>query len=302
MFYIILVFLGACSYGILSTIVKLAYGKGFIASEVIGSQLFFGCLMLWAGVLFFSRVKVNGTSTLKLMLVGLTVCMTSIFYYVSLQMIPASIAVVLLFQFTWIGVVLEAVVERAFPSREKLVSVGILMAGTLLAGAVFEQDGANLDMKGIMFGFLSALTFALFIFFSGRIAVEIPSLNRSAIIAAGSLISGFFILQPSFLVDGTLQEGLWIYGLLLGLFGLFIPTLFFAIGVPKIGSGLGTILGAAELPVAVLMSNAVLAETVTPLQWLGVALILLGIAFPQGMLYHQKKRKSVAQNFRHSSR
>ncbi|MDQ0245361.1 drug/metabolite transporter (DMT)-like permease [Bacillus fengqiuensis] len=293
MFYIVLVFLGACSYGILSTFVKLAYAKGFLASEVIGSQLFFGCLMLWCGVLFFSRVKVNGKSILKLMLVGLTVCTTSIFYYVSLQTIPASIAIVLLFQFTWIGVVLEAIVERAFPSREKLVSIGILTAGTLLAGAVFEQGESNLDIRGVMFGLSSALSFALFIFFSGRVSVQIPSLNRSAFIATGSLISAFLILRPSFLVDGTLQEGLWVYGLLLGLFGLFIPTLFFAMGVPKIGSGLGTIVGAAELPMAVFMSSVVLGETVTPLQWGGVVLILFGIAFPQWQLYHQKKRMPV---------
>lgn len=293
MLYIILVFLGACSYGILSTFVKLAYAKGFIASEVIGSQLFFGCLMLWGGVLFFSRVKVNGKSILKLMLVGLTVCMTSIFYYVSLQTIPASIAIVLLFQFTWIGVVLEAVVERAFPAPEKLVSIGILTAGTLLAGAVFGQGETNLDIRGIMFGLSSALTFALFIFFSGRVAVQIPSLNRSAFIATGSFISAFLILRPSFLVDGALQEGLWVYGLLLGLFGLFIPTLFFAIGVPKIGSGLGTIVGAAELPMAVFMSSVVLRETVTPLQWLGVILILLGIAFPQWKSYRQKKKMPI---------
>ncbi|WP_078409621.1 EamA family transporter [Priestia abyssalis] len=293
MLYIILVFLGACSYGILSTFVKLAYAKGFIASEVIGSQLFLGCLMLWFAVLCFSRIKVNGKAIVKLMLVGLTVCMTSIFYYISLQTIPASIAIVLLFQFTWIGVVLEAVVERAFPSREKLVSIGILTAGTLLAGAVFEHGEANLDIKGVVLGLLSALTFALFIFFSGRVSIQIPSLNRSAFIATGSFLSAFLILRPSFLVDGTFQEGLWKYGLLLGLFGLFIPTLFFAIGVPKIGSGLGTILGAAELPMAVFMSSVVLGETVTLLQWMGVVLILLGIAFPQWKLYYQKKRMPV---------
>lgn len=42
--YILLVFLGACSYGILSTIVKLAYGQGYSA-EVVGGQIFFGFVL-----------------------------------------------------------------------------------------------------------------------------------------------------------------------------------------------------------------------------------------------------------------
>lgn len=43
--YILLVFLGACSYGILSTIVKLAYGQGYSPAEVIGGQMFFGLVL-----------------------------------------------------------------------------------------------------------------------------------------------------------------------------------------------------------------------------------------------------------------
>lgn len=43
--------------------------------------------------------------------------------------------------------------------------------------------------------------------------------------------------------------------------------------------GLGTILTASELPVAVSMSALVLGEQVGMLQWIGVALILGGIAF-----------------------
>ena len=43
----ILVFLGACSFGVLSTIVKTAYGEGFVVGEITGSQTFFGFLFLW---------------------------------------------------------------------------------------------------------------------------------------------------------------------------------------------------------------------------------------------------------------
>ncbi|MCJ7983254.1 hypothetical protein MUB16_01810 [Priestia sp. OVL9] len=43
---------------------------------------------------------------------------------------------------------------------------------------------------------------------------------------------------------------------------------------------MGTILSASELPMAVIMSTLVLHETVTFLQWVGVIIILGGIAYP----------------------
>ncbi|MNW65137.1 EamA-like transporter family protein [compost metagenome] len=68
---------------------------------------------------------------------------------------------------------------------------------------------------------------------------------------------------------------------MLGLFGAFIPPVLFAIGVPHIGGGMAGILGAAELPVAVLLSSFVLHEQVSGLQWTGVVLVLLGVMLPE---------------------
>ena len=66
----------------------------------------------------------------------------------------------------------------------------------------------------------------------------------------------------------------------MGFFGSLVPPLLFNIGMPKIGSGLGTILSASELPTAVLMSTLVLHEAVTFSKWIGVIVILIGIAYP----------------------
>ena len=65
-----------------------------------------------------------------------------------------------------------------------------------------------------------------------------------------------------------------------GFFGSLVPPVLFNIGMPKVGSGLGTILSASELPTAVMMSTLILHEAVTYSQWFGVIMILCGIAFP----------------------
>lgn len=103
---------------------------------------------------------------------------------------------------------------------------------------------------------------------------------KSAIMTTGATLLIFIVLQPEFLFSSTLNNGLLKYGLITGIFGSLIPPLLFNIGMPKIGSGLGTTLSASELPTAVLMSTLVLNEAVTLSKWIGVIVILAGIAYP----------------------
>ncbi|MEB3103723.1 EamA family transporter [Ferviditalea candida] len=277
----VLVFLGACSYGVLSTFVKLAYHAGFTVQEVVGSQAFFGILLLWPMSWFFPRNKLTRKELISIMLVGSTIGLTAIIYYGSLQYLPASVSVVLLFQFTWIGVLIESLIDRQKPDRAKILSLILLFAGTILAAGLLEADTAHWTGIGILLGLLSALSYALFVIFSGRTANHVHPVVRSSIMAFSSLILVFIVFPPFFLWNGSLYAGLALWGFLLALFGIVIPTLFLTLGVPHTGGSLASILGAAELPTAVLMSSMVLGESVSSLQWLGVFVILSGIALPE---------------------
>lgn len=275
------VFLGACCFGILSTVVKLAYSKGFEFQEVMISQFGTGWLILLVLMLIFARKRITLKQFGRLACVGLCTCMTGVTYYLSLQSIPASIAVVLLFQFTWMGVVIEAIVNKKMPSRATLISVVILLVGTVLAGGIIGADQLQLNLKGTLLGLAAALMMALFVFFSGRVETQMSPITRSFYMSCGGLILLTIIFTPKVFMEVSLANGLWIYGLILGAFGVVLPVLLFALGAPKISTGLATILGAGELPVAVIVSMMVLGEHVSVLQWLGVFVILLGIAYPQ---------------------
>jgi drug/metabolite transporter (DMT)-like permease len=279
--YVLLVFLGACSYGSLSTVVKLGMKDGFRMQQLVGSQYLFGWCMLLLLVLLFSRKKLGLKIGVSLLGAGITISMTGIFYGFAVEQLPASIAIVLLFQFTWIGVVLEAVVDRKFPSREKVISMIILLIGTLLAGGVFEPRVGEMTTKGIIFGLLSGVSFAVYIFVSGRVATQVPALNKSLFMTTSAMIIIMIVFSPSFIYDGAITDGLWKYGLPLGVLGIVIPVVFFSIGVPKLGSGLGAIVGAAELPAAVVASVLILHEDVSMLRWVGILVVLIGIAAPQ---------------------
>ena len=297
----IFVFLGACSFGILSTIVKTAYGEGYTLGQVTGCQTFSGMLLLWGVYLLqkgmmkpktVNKDKDNNTTPAtkwwKVCLAGTFTGLVGIFYYQSVKLLPASIAIILLMQYLWISMVIEAIVFRKKPTRMQIIAACIVFVGTFFAGGLLN-DSITLNLRGIVFGFLAATAYALFLIVSGRVGNDLPTLKKGALMITGSCIITFIIFPPLFFFDGTLLGGLYKWGLALAVFGTVIPPLFFSYGMPKTGVSLGAILSAAELPVAVLSSFFILQESVEILQWMGVGLILFAIVLPN--LRFVKRRK-----------
>lgn len=171
--------------------------------------------------------------------------------------------------------------DRKWPTAEKWVSLVMLGAGTILASGLGESGIQSVDMVGLIFGLMSGATFALVIFFSGRILPGMDPYLRSAISISMAALMLSIVYPPTFLVNGQLLQGLLPLGLLVAIFGSVIPIFCLAVGVPRIGNGLATILSAVELPTVVLLSSFVLQETVSLPQWGGVFMILAAICVPQ---------------------
>ena len=299
--YLISVLTGAMSYGILSTIVVLAYSDGYHLGEVVGTQLLTGCILAWLLALYtkirerrehrsrsatiddsiVSRNRLNWRNRMLLMLAGIPTVVTGLLYYQSLRYIPASLAIILLFQFTWISVLIQAVSKRQRPDKVTLLTLLLLFGGTVLAAGIIGHGVAHFNVLGLTLGLLSAVSYSLFIIFSGKAIPTVHPVYRSAWMITGGMLLLFILFPPYFLFNGLLWGQLLLFGFLLGLFGAFIPPVLFAIGVPHIGGGMAGILGAAELPVAVLLSSFVLHEQVSGLQWVGVVLVLLGVVIPE---------------------
>jgi drug/metabolite transporter (DMT)-like permease len=279
--YSIFIFLGACSYGILASIVKLGLQAGHTVHELTGSQYLFGLLLLMLSFPFINRTKVSLKQAAALLITGASLSLTGILYGMSLDRNPASIAVVLLFQFTWIGILIEALYEKKKPSKAKIISSLFLIIGTVFASNLIAGGSYTIKADGLIYGLLSAVTFALFIFASGKAGKGIPGIQRSIFITLGGLLLVATVSGPILINSGLQLQGLWKFGLLMALFGAIFPIIFFAIGSPHIDSGLATIVGSAELPAAVAAAMLLLGERITEAQTFGIVLILIGISIPQ---------------------
>ncbi len=284
---VLLVGIGATSYGMLATFVKLAYGDvgitglPFTPAEVISSQFILGiiCLLL---INAFQKVrnkeiavKASRKQILQLLVAGTSTGLTSIFYYLAVKYIPVSIGIVLLMQTVWMGVLLEMLLEKRIPSKLKIIAVVVVLIGTALATNLI-QNANGLDWRGIALGILAAASFTATMFTANSIALGVSSAQRSLyMLFGGAIVVAVFALitqQTPFNYDIFYK-----WGILLALFGTVIPPMLLNAGFPKTGIGLGSIVSSLELPVSVTMAYFLLHEQVGLWQWFGIALILFAI-------------------------
>lgn len=278
---VFLVALGATTYGMLATFVKMAYSEGYTTAEVTTSQFIYGI----TGILLinlFQRIK-NKNQAVKatpknifsLMLAGTSLGMTSLFYYLAVKYIPVSIGIVLLMQTVWMGVLLEMILEKKLPSKQKVIAVIIVLFGTVLATNIINND-IQLDWRGLGWGILAAASFTTTMFTANSVATEISSAQRSLyMLLGGSIIVFSFAFATQ--VTAFNFEIFLKWGIVLALFGTIIPPMLMNIGFPLTGIGLGSIVSALELPVSVMMAYVLLNEKVIFSQWVGIVLIILAI-------------------------
>lgn len=278
-----LVGLGATSYGMLATFVKLAYQEHYTTAEVTTAQFVLGITGILLINLFQKNknnkrsgvVKATTRNVFQLMLAGSSLGMTSVFYYLAVRYIPVSIGIVLLMQTVWMGVLLEWVLDKKAPSIQKIISVFIVLVGTALATNLMAKE-LDLDWRGILWGLLAAGSFTTTMFTANRVALGISSAQRSLYMLLGGAVIVFsFALFTQVTPFHFSIFGKW--GLILALFGTIIPPMLMNSGFPHTGIGLGSIVSSLELPVSVMMAYVILDETVVLSQWIGILLIILAI-------------------------
>ncbi len=280
MYSLMIVFAASC-YGILSTIIKLAIRDGFTAPEAITSQYFTGFILALFIFIIVRRSIPKFAGGRTLLLAGLFTATTGIVYGQAVTYMPASIAVVMLFQFTWIGILFDCIAKRRLPQRIELISLFFLLGGTIFAAGVIGTDISGIPWQGWAWGMAAAFSFASFVMINQRQVKGMDTETRLLFTSLFAFIVISLFQSPEILWNGTFfGSNLWIYGLVLGLFGIVIPIYLFSIAVPKVGTAAASILSAMELPVAVTVSVILLSESLTLLQIFGIIIILFGMSLP----------------------
>lgn len=299
---VLFVAMGASFYGMLATFVKVAYDQGYTTAEVTASQFVLGIIALLIINLIMANKnnsipKVKPKDKKRLILAGTSLGFTSLFYYLSVQYINVSIAIVLLMQTVWLSILVESILTKKFPSAKKLIAMILVLIGTAMATNLINQD-VELNPKGLFWGFLAACSFTTTMFTSNSMANYLPPYKKSLyMLYGGGIIVALFVffsqlgpyysdslmsLYRNFSDDTTGIHPLnlkifYTWGLFLSLFGTVLPPILLNKGFPNTGLGLGSIVASIELPVSVTMAFIVLQEQVLAIQWTGIAVIIFAI-------------------------
>ncbi|QKF07545.1 DMT family transporter [Berryella wangjianweii] len=285
----LLVFLAGACYGGMAPVVKMAYEQGFDwAQTTVGQTVFAAILFAVACMIQRARgicwVGASGIHHAKLILTGVMSGLTTVFYSIALATLPVAVALTLLFQFTWMGIVAQAIITRRPPRWWETLAAAVVVAGTLLAsGLAPGNPEVSYDLAGMAFALASAVTYTLFVVFSSSAAAQMPSMQRGFEICGGALVVAVavaVVMCPSFLVSGEVLRQAP-FGFTQGMFALFLPVLLFGWGGPALPAGVVSVLASSELPTSIVLSYLILGEAVSSFQVLGVALILAGVVVSQ---------------------
>lgn len=277
-----MVLLGGIMYGTMSSFVKLSYASGYHAAEIAFSMSLISAVLLGMVLLFsrgkHNRVKLSGRSAISLLLVGSLIGLTNFLYYLSVSYISASLAIVILMQFTWFSLLLEWLIFRQRPGRLELIIVLFILGGTVMAGNLFQAEALSFSWRGMAFALASSFTYAVYIVANSRVGKVVRWQSKSTLIMIGSALIIFVVNARTIVSDSHLDYTFLLWAVFLAAVGTTIPTALFAAGIPKIGAATSAILMTVEFPVAVLCAYIVLHEAISPVQIAGIVVMLASIA------------------------
>jgi len=279
------VVLAASLYGALSPLVRLSYEGGTTFADVTLAQLGIGAFFLW--VLGPRRLpwQVPGglRAVVPYVLLGVVgVAGVTLLYTSALRWVPASQGLVLLFQYLWLGLLLDAVFAKARWDVRKFISAVAVLSGAALALEVWNFQLVTEHLFGVGLGLLAALGYAVFLFGLARRDDPVDVWTRGCLLITSGFLTALPILlifSPKEVLATPLDARNVALLFLQGMAGQFFPPLLMAYGAPRVGATLTTLLSASELPAGTLLAVLLVGEPVGIWGWTGVTLILLGIFF-----------------------
>ncbi|QMU08823.1 MULTISPECIES: EamA family transporter [Lactobacillaceae] len=284
--------LGAISFGIPATLFKLARREGVVNGPLL-FWAFFSAVVILAIIHVVRRHKLryqhtNWKQLLLVIAAGSGSGFTNTFYIQALKLIPVAAAAVMLMQAVWLSVLLGAVIQRRWPSRLQVLSIVLVLVGTVLAAGLFPITEA-LSPLGLFFAFLAACGYACTMQFTASLGNNLDPLTKTWLLCLGAFIFISVVWAPQIVTAPTtwptVKWGFWI-----ALFSMVFPLVAYSIFMPHLELGIGPILSSLELPSSIVVAFVILGETVSGLQIFGVLVIIAAVIIPNiwGMWQREK--------------
>lgn len=278
---VLLVAVSAIMFSGKAILIKIAYRFHIDAVTLMTLRMLMS-LPFYLVIGFFSRGK-HGPITIKQLLATIAVGVSgyyfaSLFDLSGLQYITASFERLILYLYPTMVVILSAIVFRKAIKKAEYLA---LVVGYLGVALIFLRDQSVMGpevTRGAIFVFLSAFTFAIFLIGSGQLSPKIGATRFTtiAMIAASVAILLHFSVANE-MSDLQVPSKVYIIAFSIALFCTVIPSYLLSAGIQRIGASQGALVGALGPVSTMVLAAIVLGEILTPIHFMGMALVLLSV-------------------------
>lgn len=266
------------SYGLAGTVSQLFAAQGLSVGNITVVQFVASAIILAVPVIIRYHDFPSAKDTVKLLVVGLFQPGSAICYYTAISMLTVGQAVAMQFQYVWIAVVIQCIVERVAPKKMAVISSLLIVFGTIFGSGIADEvmlgSGGGLSLLGLAVGGACAICYAVFIYFNGRVATDTHPITRSFIISlSGVALSS--ILYPGTYADMVADPMAFIpCGVVMGCLTLLIPVMCLSFAGRQLDGGTVAMLTALELPAAAFSGFLVLGDALSGFVVFGILVIL----------------------------
>ena len=278
---VVLALAGAMAFSGKAIIVKLAYRYGVDAVTVIMFRMLFALpiflgMSWWAGR---GRPPLTRRDWLGVLGLGVTgYYLASFLDFLGLQYVTASLERLILYLNPTLVLLLGWLLYRKPWRREQLAGMAISYAGVLLVfGQEVRVEGSNVTL-GTLFVFLSAVSYAIYLVYSGHMVQRLGSLRLVGLatsVACILCIVQFLVVHP-LSAAVVAPQVLWL-SVLNAVLCTAVPVLLVMMAIERVGPSITAQTGMVGPMSTILMGVWLLGEPFTGWVAAGTALVLTGI-------------------------
>lgn len=195
-------------------------------------------------------------------------------YFKALELIPAGLVALLLYLYPGLVALLSRAFYGAKIDRTRGLALAVAMCGTLLT--IGPVGGGN--AKGILLGLGSAVLYSAYIVAGVKVTRGVPAMVSTTVVCTSAAASyGLLLLRTGATWPRTPLD--WAPVLGISLISTVVAILLFFAGLSRVGPVRASTLSTLEALTTVLVGALLMGERLSPLQWIGGALILTAAIF-----------------------
>jgi drug/metabolite transporter (DMT)-like permease len=279
---VVLAVAGAMAFSGKAIIVKLAYRYGVDAVTVIMLRMLFALPIFAAMAWWASRGQPALTRGDWLGVAGLGFAgyyLSSFLDFLGLQYVTASLERLILYLTPTLVLLLGWLLYRKPWTRRQLAGMAVSYVGVVLVfGHEARIEGTNVAL-GALLVFLSAISYALYMVYSGQLVQRLGSLRLVGLatsVACLCCIVQFVLLRPLASVTQVAAPVIWL-SLLNAVLCTAVPVLLVMMAIERIGAAVTSQAGMVGPMSTILMGVWLLGEPFTAWVAAGTVLVIAGI-------------------------